>query len=236
MGIRDLASCLRNRHLRFEVTESRQIVQRLCGVRFRHIFRRLPRNYTPWTWASNLPPSTSIFEQWLWGRMRVNKRLVSSSFLFVYLWYLTIWYNFIRAVICKSLQACSKYPPADNTMPFSFTNHRRFFCSSELDNSSGRIMGCQNYHWNFNRGGYIIGLERCPQAKFIWVHFFISFHPWSPLCLERPLEFYTPQKLECLVMRRTSMKIKRKIWTSLPATLRRLPINNVLWYSCSDSD
>ena len=73
-------------------------------------------------------------------------------------------------------------------------------------------------------------LSQATRAKSIWVHFFnvsnVS-HPWSPLCLERPLEFYTSQELECLIMRRTSIEIKRKTWTSLSAALiRRLPINN----------
>jgi hypothetical protein len=51
-------------------------------------------------------------------------------------------------------------------------------------------------------------------------------HPWSPLRLEQPLEFYTSQELEYLVARRTSQEIKRKTRTELPpALMRRLPIN-----------
>jgi hypothetical protein len=52
-------------------------------------------------------------------------------------------------------------------------------------------------------------------------------HPWSPLRLERPLKFYTSWELEYLVVRRTSIEIKRKTRRMLaPALIRWLPINN----------
>jgi len=52
-------------------------------------------------------------------------------------------------------------------------------------------------------------------------------HPWTPLGLEQPLEFYTSQEVECLVVRRASQGLKRGAWDQLPSPLiRRLPINN----------
>jgi len=52
-------------------------------------------------------------------------------------------------------------------------------------------------------------------------------HPWMPLRLEQPLEFYTSHKLECLVVRRASQDFRRGTWDQLPPPLmRRIPINN----------
>jgi len=52
-------------------------------------------------------------------------------------------------------------------------------------------------------------------------------HSWSPLHLERPLEFYTSRELEYLVLRRTSERIKRKGRPKLfPSLTRHLPIDN----------
>jgi len=50
-------------------------------------------------------------------------------------------------------------------------------------------------------------------------------HPWTSLRLEQPLEFYTSQEVECLVVRRASQGLKRGTWDQLPL-IRRLPINN----------
>ena len=51
-------------------------------------------------------------------------------------------------------------------------------------------------------------------------------HPWSPLRLERPLQFYTSQELEYLILRRTNIEIKRKTRRELtPTLIRWLPIN-----------
>jgi hypothetical protein len=73
-------------------------------------------------------------------------------------------------------------------------------------------------------------LSQATRAKSICIHIFnVSnmAHPWSPLRLERPLEFYTSRELEYLVVRRTSIEIKRKTRDELaPALIRWLPINN----------
>ena len=50
-------------------------------------------------------------------------------------------------------------------------------------------------------------------------------HSCSPLCLERPIERYRSEELECLVLRRTRAEIVRKTQTKLsPALTRRSPI------------
>lgn len=52
-------------------------------------------------------------------------------------------------------------------------------------------------------------------------------HSWSPLFLERPMDFYSSKELEYLVMRRENEEIKRKTQNALsPALTRRLPIDN----------
>jgi hypothetical protein len=52
-------------------------------------------------------------------------------------------------------------------------------------------------------------------------------YSWSPLRLERPIELYTAQELEYLVVRRESQERKRKTQDKLyPALTRRLPIDN----------
>lgn len=52
-------------------------------------------------------------------------------------------------------------------------------------------------------------------------------YSWSPLRLERPIELYTAQELEYLVVRRESQDRKRKTQDKLyPALTRRLPIEN----------
>ncbi|KIM39644.1 hypothetical protein M413DRAFT_29339 [Hebeloma cylindrosporum] len=52
-------------------------------------------------------------------------------------------------------------------------------------------------------------------------------HTWSPLCLERSMEFYSSQELEYLVKRRESEEVKRKTLNKLSSVLtRRLPIGN----------
>lgn len=52
-------------------------------------------------------------------------------------------------------------------------------------------------------------------------------HSWSPLCLERPMDFYSSQELEYLVMRRESEEIKCKTQHKVsPAFTRRLPIDD----------
>ena len=66
--------------------------------------------------------------------------------------------------------------------------------------------------------------------KSIWVNLFnISnmSHSCSPLRLERPMEQYISQELECLVLRRARVENIRKIPTRLtPALTRRFPIVN----------
>ncbi|KIM41977.1 hypothetical protein M413DRAFT_27514 [Hebeloma cylindrosporum] len=71
-------------------------------------------------------------------------------------------------------------------------------------------------------------LSQVTREKSIWVrffHVFNVFHPWSPLRLERPLQFYTAQELEHLVVRRTNEELRRKTRTKLRFSLiRRLPL------------
>jgi len=67
-------------------------------------------------------------------------------------------------------------------------------------------------------------------VKSIWVNLFsISnmSHSCSPLRLERPIERYTSQELEYLVLRRTHTETIRKTRTKLSPTLtRRFPMDN----------